>query len=197
MRWTRWIALAASLAALAAATLSCANTQEQTPAPMTQQQKLERGEYLAIIGGCNDCHTPGALYGSPDFDRRLAGSELGQVGPWGTSYPRNLTPDPETGLGEWSEADIVKAMRTGQRADGSPVLPPMPWPNYARLTDEDAYAIAAYLKSIPAVKHRVPASLPPGAKPAGSALALPPPSPWDAPKAPPGSASADSTTKPS
>ena len=70
MRWTPWTALAASLAALAvaAATLSCATTQEQTPAPMTQQQKLERGEYLAIIGGCNDCHTPGAFYGSPDFD---------------------------------------------------------------------------------------------------------------------------------
>lgn len=97
MRWTRWTALAGSLAALAAAAamLSCATTRSKTPAPMTQQQKLERGEYLAIIGGCNDCHIPGAFYGSPDFDRRLAGAEMGWVGPWGTSYARNLTPDAE------------------------------------------------------------------------------------------------------
>lgn len=89
----------------------------------------------------------------------------------------------------------MKAMRTGQRADGSPVLPPMPWPNYSRLSDEDAYAIAAYLKSIPAVKHRMPANLPPGTKPAGTALVIPPPSAWDAPKSTPGGAPADSAKK--
>ncbi len=184
MRWTRWTALCATLAlaTIAVITLSCATTQVKAPAVMTQDQKLERGEYLTIIGGCNDCHTPAAFFGNPDFDRRLAGAEMGWVGPWGTSYARNLTPDVETGIGSWSEDDIVKTIRTGQRADGSPVLPPMPWPNYSRLSDEDAYAIAAYLKSIPPVKHKSPADLAPGARVTGSAMTIPAPSAWDAPK---------------
>jgi len=111
------------------------------------------------------------------------------------TYPRNLTPDPETGIGNWSEDDIVKAFRTGQRADGSAILPPMPWPGYAHMPDEDAYAIAAYLKSLPPVKHKVPDKLPPGAKMlATTAFNLPmPPPAWDAPRTPPPGAT-DTTT---
>ena len=196
MRWTRWTALASSLAAgtLAAVTLSCATSVQKTPAPMTQAQKLECGLYLTTICACNDCHTPGTFYGAPDYDRRLAGSELGWVGPWGTTYARNLTPDPETGLGSWSEDDIVKTIRTGQRADGTEVLPPMPWPMYSGLSDEDAYAVAAYLKSLPAVRHKVPDKRPPGAKADKVDWVLPTPSAWDAPKTPPGGAAADSAT---
>lgn len=184
MRWTRWTAVAASLAMLIVmiASLSCTTDGGKAPAAMTQAQKLERGLYLTTIMACNDCHTPGTFYGVPDFDRRLAGSELGWVGPWGTSFARNLTPDNETGIGTWSEDDIVKTIRTGQRADGSPVLPPMPWPMYTNLTDEDAYAIAAYLKSLPAVSHKVPDGLPPGSKPGKHDWIVPPPSAWDAPK---------------
>ena len=194
MTWTRRTATALCLAvsALAALALSCATTSSP-PAPMTQQQKIERGEYLTTIMGCNDCHTPGTFYGAPDFERKLAGSELGWVGPWGTSYARNLTPDAETGIGNWSEDDIVKAIRTGQRADGSPVLPPMPWPMFSRMPDEDAYAVAAYLRSLPPVLHKVPDKLPPGAKVTGAALVFPPPPAWDAPKAPPQGTPADST----
>ncbi len=131
-----------------------------------------------------DCHTPGTLYGAPDTTRLLSGSELGWQGPWGTTYARNLTPDPETGLGKWTQADIVKALRIGQRPDGSPILPPMPWPSYARLSDEDLHALAAYLKSIPAVNHKVPDRLPPGTK-APAALIFPPPPAWDAQNLPP------------
>jgi hypothetical protein len=123
------------------------------------------------------------------MERRLAGSEVGWTGPWGTSYARNLTPDSATGIGAWSEDDIVKALRTGQRADGSELLPPMPWPNYAQMTDEDAYALAAYLKSIPAVSHGVPDKLPPG-QGAPAALVFPPPPAWDAPRTSPDSAAA-------
>jgi mono/diheme cytochrome c family protein len=185
MTWTRWTAAASCLAvfALAVLALSCA-TAKSPPATMTQQQKLERGEYLTTIMACNDCHTPGTFFGSPDYSRRLAGSELGWVGPWGTSYARNLTPDVETGIGSWSEDDIVKTMRTGQRADGTPVLPPMPWPMYTNLSDDDAYAIAAYLKSLPAVAHKVPDKLPPGSKAAASDWVVPQPTAWDAPKPP-------------
>ena len=192
MRWTRWTALAAPLAAvvLAVTVLSCATTAEKPPAAMTQAEKVARGEYLTTIMGCNDCHTPGTFYGAPDFSRKLSGSELGWVGPWGTSYARNLTPDPETGIGSWSEDDIVKTIRTGQRADGTPVLPPMPWPMYTNLSDDDAYAIAAYLKSLPAVSHKVPDKLPPGSKAGKNDWVLPAPSAWDAPKASPDSAAA-------
>ncbi len=186
MRWTRWTALLSTLAMLVAivTTLSCATTAEKTPAPMTQADKLARGEYLTTIMGCNDCHTPGTLYGAPDFSRKLAGSELGWVGPWGTSYARNLTPDAETGIAAWSEDDIVKTIRTGQRADGTEVLPPMPWPMYTNLSDDDAYSIAAYLKSLPAVSHKVPDKAPPGTKPAKHDWVLPEPPAWDAPKTP-------------
>lgn len=192
MRWTRWTALLSTLATLLtiAATLSCA-TAEKTPAPMTQADKVARGEYLTTIMACNDCHTPGTFYGAPDFSRKLSGSELGWVGPWGTTYARNLTPDAETGIGAWSEDDIVKTIRTGQRADGTEVLPPMPWPMYTNLSDEDAYAIAAYLKSLPAVSHKVPDKLPPGTKPAKSDWVVPEPPAWDAPKTPPGGAPGD------
>jgi len=194
MRWTRWTVLIAVLATLIvmAATLSCATTAQKAAPAMTQAEKVARGEYLTTIAACNDCHTPGTFYGAPDFGRKLAGSELGWVGPWGTTYARNLTPDPETGIGSWSEDDIVKTIRTGQRADGSEVLPPMPWPMYSNMPDEDAYAIAAYLKSLPAVSHKVPDKLPPGTKAAKNDWILPEPLAWDAPKTPPGGAPADS-----
>jgi len=185
MRWTRWTAITATLVALtvAAFTLSCATTAEKAaPVTMTDAQKVERGLYLTTIMGCNDCHTPGTFYGSPDFGRKLAGSELGWVGPWGTTYARNLTPDMEHGIGKWSADDIVKTIRTGQRADGTEVLPPMPWPMYTNLSDDDAYSIAAYLKSLPPVSHKVPDRLPPGSKPMKNDWVLPAPLAWDAPK---------------
>src|SRR5512147_1919372 len=92
--------LALSLIALGAA--SCNKTPETaqtTPAASADTvATAEHGAYLATVIGCHDCHTPGAFYGQPDFQRALAGSELGWVGPWGTSYARNLTPDQETGI---------------------------------------------------------------------------------------------------
>ncbi|HEX7125683.1 MAG TPA: c-type cytochrome [Thermodesulfobacteriota bacterium] len=146
-------------------------------------RKIERGKYLVMIAGCHDCHTPGGLYGAPDMSRALAGSEVGWQGPWGVSYGRNLTPDPETGIGKWSEADIVRTLRTGSRPDRTPLLPPMPWPNVAHMTDADLGAVAAYLKSLPPVKHAVPASVAPGGQPAGAVIPFPPPPAWDAPRA--------------
>jgi mono/diheme cytochrome c family protein len=143
---------------------------------------VARGEYLVKVMGCGDCHTPGTLSGAPDASRWLSGTEYAWTGPWGTSYGRNLTPD-STGLAGWTEEDIVLALKTGTRRDGSKVLPPMPWPWYSNLADEDARAIAAYLKSIPPVEHVVPAALPPGTKPTGAVVVFPPPSPWDMPAA--------------
>jgi mono/diheme cytochrome c family protein len=156
---------------------------------MTAEAKIELGRHLTVVAGCIDCHTPGTLYGKPDMTRNLAGSELGWTGPWGTTYPTNLTPD-STGIGWWTEEQIVTAFRTGVRPDGSPVLPPMPWPSYAEFTDEEAYAIAAYIKSLPPVHHPKVKTLPPGQRPASPTIQFPPPSAWDAPRGAPDSAAA-------
>lgn len=121
------------------------------------QDMARRGAYLATIMDCGGCHTPGAFAGKPDKTRPLAGSEVGfQVPGLGIFNPPNLTPHPETGLGKWSEADIIKALRTGVRPDGRQLAPVMPWPSYAQLTDADAKALVAYLKSLKPVANQVP-----------------------------------------
>jgi mono/diheme cytochrome c family protein len=190
MSWIRWSAL--SLTGLCIVTVvtavSCARTQ--TPGAPTRAEMVERGRYLTMTSGCQDCHTPGTFFGRPDFKRQLSGSELGWKGPWGVTYASNLTPDDETGIGAWSEAEIVTAIRAGSAPDGRAILPPMPWPMYASFSDADASAIAAYLKSIPAVSHRVPDRLGPGMQPAGGHLDFPPPPTWDVPPAPPETKSA-------
>ncbi len=155
---------------------------ENASAPAEDQ--LARGRRIIYTSGCIDCHTPGAFYGAPDTTRLLSGSELGWTGPWGTTYPRNLTPDSTTGIGTWTEDQIVTAVRQGHRPDGTPLLPPMPWPFYAQLTDGDVHALAHYLKSIPPVHHEVPKVLKPGEK-APTAFLLPPPPTWDAKNLPP------------
>jgi mono/diheme cytochrome c family protein len=176
------------LTLVTAASLALISCAKQTPVPaaMTEAEQIERGHYLANVVGCNDCHTPGYFYGAPDTTRLLSGSELGWKGPWGVSYARNLTPDPQTGIGPWTESDIVTAIRTGKRPDGRVLLPPMPWPDFAHLTDDDAMAIAKYLKSLPPVTHKVPDILPPTVKATGSNFELPlPPPAWDAPRTAP------------
>ncbi len=186
MRWTRWTAIALALIVTAVAIVSCSNPSPKpaaTPAA-SAEDKIARGRRLAWQSGCNDCHTPGSLYGTPDTTRLLSGSELGWQGPWGVSFPRNLTPD-STGLAAWSEDDIVKAIRTGTRPDGSVLLPPMPWPMFSNFTDEDAYAIAAYLKSLPPVHHVNPKQVPPGTHYAGAMMVFPAPPAWDAQNLPP------------
>lgn len=180
MQATRVLVPALLLIAAASAVTAIAATG--TRAALAKADRVDRGRYLTELGGCNDCHTPGMFYGDPDFERRMSGSEVGWIGPWGVTFARNLTPDAETGLGKWSEQDIVNAIRTGMRPDGSVIQPPMPWPNYANLTDEDAFAIAAYLKSLKPVRHPVPSRVAPGIAYDGPALVFPPPPAWDAPR---------------
>ena len=163
--------------------------QPSAPVAMkSDQDPVARGEYLVSIMSCQDCHTPGTFYGKPDLTRRLSGSDLGWAGPWGVVRPRNLTPDEETGIGKWSKEQIVRALRTGMSADGTMLAPIMPWMNYAGvLTEDDAMAIASYLKSLPPVKHKNLDRIPPGQKPTGTYIAIPPPPAWDAPTGPPAS----------
>ena len=180
-RWAVFLGLALGSSAL----VSCSSQPaEEAKAPQVEQtmSPLKRGEYIATITGCHDCHTPGGMYGAPDMHRALSGSELGWQGPWGVSYPMNLTPDSATGIGSWTGVEIERALRSGVKKDGSPVLPPMPWPDFARLSPEDMAALITYLKSIPAVNHVVPPVVPPGGKASGAIVAFPPPPAWDAPK---------------
>lgn len=173
--------LALVLVTAASCTTPAAKQAAEDTKPVTMTP-LQRGEYLAAVGGCMDCHTPGTFYGAPDSKRQLSGSEVGWRGPWGVSYAANLTPDIETGLGSWTNVEIERALRSGVKKDGTPVLPPMPWPNTARLTPDDMSSLIAYLKSLAPVVHKVPAGVPPNGMAKGPTIDIPAPGEWDAPR---------------
>ncbi len=133
--------------------------------------RVYRGRYLVEIAGCAACHTDGALIGEPNASRLLAGSHLGiaYTNPFrdtypGVAYPANLTPDPRTGLGDWSDARIAAAIRSGGPDSDPGHLVVMPWPLYRRMSDDDVNAIVMYLRSIPAIDHPVPARVAPGTR---------------------------------
>lgn len=112
---------------------------------------VERGAYLAQIMDCAGCHMPRGTDGAPIFEAGLSGGTVGfEIPGLGVFWAPNLTPD-ASGLGGWNEAEIVTAIRTGQRPDGRTLAPAMPWPAYAALSDADAAALVAYLRSLPAV----------------------------------------------
>jgi mono/diheme cytochrome c family protein len=120
------------------------------------------GAYLAGIMHCVMCHTPMTEKG-PDFSKAFAGGFHMELPPelaTGHFVSSNITPDEATGIGSWSEADIVKALRTMTRPDGTSIEGPMMMyaPLWSQLTDDDATAIARFLKSLPPVKHKVPRS---------------------------------------
>jgi mono/diheme cytochrome c family protein len=150
---------------------------------------VKRGEYLVAIGGCNDCHSPKKMtdHGPvSDPDLLLSGhpaqmpvssfdamtiknwalfnvNNTAVVGPWGISFSANLTSD-ATGIGNWTEEQFKKALTQGKYKGldgGRTLLPPMPWPNFIQMKDEDVKAIFAYLKSTKPVKNIVPAAVPP------------------------------------
>jgi mono/diheme cytochrome c family protein len=129
------------------------------------EAQVKRGKYLVAVISCGDCHTEGALAGKPDLEHPLGGSSIGFAVPGlGIFYGANLTPDAETGLGSWSNAQIVAALTKGERPDGRMLAPIMPWRSFAHLTPKDAEAIAVYLKSLPPVKHKVPGPFGPNEK---------------------------------
>jgi hypothetical protein len=87
------------------------------------------------------------------------------AGAWGMSFAANLTPDPETGLGTWTEQQFLDTLRNGRhQGRGRQLLPPMPWPAFGQMNDADLKAMFAYLKTIPAVKNKVPEPVAPGGK---------------------------------
>lgn len=100
----------------------------------------------------------------PGYWVMFSGDLTAAIGPWGISYAANLTPDSATGIGAWREIDFVNSLRTGKHMgheNGRPILPPMPWQQIAKFTDEDLKAIYAYLRTIQPVSNRIPNPVPP------------------------------------
>ncbi len=167
------------------------NTQPKVT-EMTHEMKIDRGKYIVNTAACDDCHTPKIMTPQgPELDmsKRLSGhpaelkvAEIADksilkdfaltnadltawIGPWGTSFAANLTPD-DTGMGNWTLEQFTRAIREGKYKglEGSrPLLPPMPWQVYKNFTDQDLECIFAYLQSLPPISNLVPAPVPPAA----------------------------------
>lgn len=157
---------------------------------MTLNDSIKRGEYLVKVIGCHDCHSPKkigergpeeipelALSGFQQSDSLppmnkttmesgwmlMKGDLTAFAGPWGVSYAANITSD-DTGIGTWSMDQFKIAMREGKlkgQKDGRMILPPMPWQNFASLSDEDIESMFKYLQSTKPVNNAVPAPIPP------------------------------------
>lgn len=162
-------------------------------AAIQKAAQVKRGEYLVTIGGCNDCHTPWIMgkegHPVPDMSRalsghpkqfriekqaRLEGDRWGYAGaatntafsgPWGVSFAANLTPDRNTGIGIWTPEIFRNTIRNGRHwGVARPLLPPMPWFNYSKMTDDDLNAVFAYLRTLKPIDNEVPQPLPPAAQ---------------------------------
>ena len=135
------------------------------------ETQVERGQYLAHIMDCGGCHNIGAMTPSPNFETPLAGGTIGfEIPGMGTFYPPNLTPDEATGLGTWSDDEIIAAFTTGLRPDGRQLSPAMPWMSYAHINSDDATALVAYMRSLKPVSNKVPGPFGPEDKPTGPFL---------------------------
>lgn len=189
MRRTIAAAVILGMGIVAMNTTGCTNSGADPVSQQakTKTELIERGQYLVTIGGCNDCHTPKIMteHGVdidptrmlsghikeeqiPAFDSKGVSKGILQAnmnltawqGPWGISYAANITPDKESGIGNWTLEQFKMALRQGKSkglAAARPLLPPMPWFNFAKMTDTDLEAMFAYLQSVPAVKNHVPA----------------------------------------
>jgi mono/diheme cytochrome c family protein len=117
---------------------------------------VKYGAYLTgPVAHCSECHTPDGPDGRMDPTRLFAGGRK-FTGPWGASYAPNLTPDRETGIGAWTDAQLIAGIY-GVKPNGQRVLPPMPSPYYAgRIAEDDLKAITAYLRSLRPIRNVVP-----------------------------------------
>ncbi len=118
------------------------------PAGAFQPDAVARGAYLANAADCVGCHTD-SEHGGKSF----AGGRAIAT-PFGTFYSPNITPNPDTGIGRWTEAEFLRALRDGVRPDGANYFPVFPYTSFTKIVDSDARAIWAYLSSLPAVRQR-------------------------------------------
>jgi mono/diheme cytochrome c family protein len=111
------------------------------------QGDAKRGEYLSKAAGCLGCHTVEQKDGGDKPVPYAGGRALST--PFGTFYGPNITPHPEAGIGRWSEADFMRAMREGRRPDGANYFPAFPYPSFTLISDADLRDLWAYLRSLP------------------------------------------------
>jgi mono/diheme cytochrome c family protein len=143
---------------------ACKDKKSETPVSGTSdsaKQVLARGEYLAVtVAGCIDCHS------KRDFNKFsgpvVPGTEGGggmlfdeKIGLPGKIYAKNITPDNETGIGTWSDDDIIKAMTQGINKNGDTLFPIMPYPHLNRMAKDDVQAIIAYLRTLKPIRNKV------------------------------------------
>lgn len=130
-----------------------------TRSEATEQDALiARGDYLVnSIVACGNCHTPRGDDHKPISEMHLAGAFQVERDEF-TAYSPNITSDHETGIGAWSDGEIIRAIREGIRRDGTVIGPPMPIRVYREMSDTDVRAIVAYLRTVPPVKNTVPRS---------------------------------------
>lgn len=153
----RWLYVIGGLAVVAAGGAAAFFFLPESEAPVSLSAEapqgdalIKRGEYLARAADCVTCHT------APNGEAYAGG--LAFKLPFGTIYSPNITPDKETGIGTWSDADFVRAVHRGVAKDGHMLYPAFPYASYALLTNDDALAIKAYLFSLAPVKAQAPAN---------------------------------------
>lgn len=142
-----------------------AHAPRTAPGAAAGDTSVARGAQLVVLGGCDDCHTPTLGDGSPDMSRRFSGHPAGSAlppdlpgvvtvlnqawrGPWGLSSTRNITPDPENGIGNWTMEQFIHSMRTGVNPSGKAIQPPMPAASFGRMPDDDLAAIYNFLRTV-------------------------------------------------
>lgn len=185
----RFLNLAFTVFVTATTTVMTSCNTQNSPAvqdtTISKDSLIKRGNYLVATIGCDDCHSPkrmGAMGPEIIPELRLSGYPQNRqlppvdsaamakgwvliapdltaaAGPWGVTFSSNITGD-TTGIGTWTEAQFINALRKGKLKgldNARPLLPPMPWQNLAKLSDLDMKSIYTYLLSIPAVKNIVP-----------------------------------------
>ncbi|MDQ0395815.1 c-type cytochrome [Labrys monachus] len=141
------------------AVLACMAAGVIAPASAQADALLERGSYLMNgIVACGNCHTPKGPEGKPIADRELSGGFVIDAPVFHAVVP-NITPDPDTGIGRWTDAQIVEAVRNGKRPDGSIIGPPMPIAFYRGMSDADVNALVAYLRQVKPISNKVEKSV--------------------------------------
>jgi len=142
----------------------CTKTDSDKDPHIYANGQIEAGRYLVVIGGCNDCHTNGYLMneGKVPEEDWLSGSPVGWQGPWGITYPPNL----RLRVQEMTEDEWVELLKTRK------ALPPMPWMNVNKMSESDARAIYAYIKSLGPKGEKMPIAVAPGVVPQTPYLSL-------------------------
>jgi mono/diheme cytochrome c family protein len=144
--------------AIAAASLAC-GALASAVAQAQDSKLLARGTYLMNgVVACGNCHVQRDPTGKPIADKGLSGGMVFDEEPF-KAYASNITPDVETGIGKWTDAQLARAIREGIRPDGSVIGPPMPIMFYRGMSDDDLKAIIAYLRAQPPVRNAVPKSV--------------------------------------